>query len=176
MKIGQTGLDLIKSFEGCSLKAYLDMVGVPTIGFGYTKGVTHQDVSDKRTIDEPTAEKMLRDELSDFETGVSRCVHVPLNENEFSALVSFSYNLGLGSLERSTLLKLLNAGDHAGAANEFIKWNRAGGKPVDGLTRRRVAERDLFLKPVAQNSNMGSSHCEDTEVQLEDIDKEANMA
>lgn len=80
-----------------------------------------------------------------FEKGVSDLVKVPLNQNQFDALVSFAFNLGLGNLKSSTLLKKLNASDYIGASKEFERWNRAGGKVLNGLTRRRIAERDLFL-------------------------------
>lgn len=175
MKINRAGLDLIKKWEGCYLTAYLDIVGVPTIGYGCTKGVTQEDVKNKRTITKQEAEDMLMRELAEFERGVPACVNVPLNENEFAALVSFAYNLGLGSLQRSTLLKLLNAGDKDKAAEEFLKWNKAGGKEVKGLTNRRIDERKLFLTPAASSSKSslpdGPSK-EEIEVKLEDIEKD----
>lgn len=145
-KINKAGLDLIKSFEGLRLEAYLDIVGVPTIGYGHTQGVTKEDVQNGRRITEQEAEEMLLDELNKFERGVEIAVAVPINDNQFSALVSFAYNVGLGALQRSTLLKLLNAGNVSGAAEQFLRWNKAGGKEVKGLTRRREAERSLFLK------------------------------
>lgn len=141
--INQAGLDLIKSCEGLKLTAYQDIVGVWTIGYGCTQGVHGGMV-----ITQQEAEAMLMKELSTFEQGVARYVQVALNDNQFAALVSFSYNLGLGSLQKSTLLRLLNSGDYAGAANEFPKWNKAGGKPVQGLTTRRLAEQTLFNTPV----------------------------
>lgn len=147
MKTNKDGLDLIKSFEGLYLKAYKDMVGVWTIGWGCTVGV-----HDGMVITEAQAEDLLQKELSTFEVGVPKYVTAPLNENEFAALVSFSYNLGLGSLQHSTLVKFLNNGDRANAADQFLVWNKAGGQPVAGLTRRRSAERALFLKPVASTS------------------------
>jgi lysozyme len=176
-KINKAGLDLIKSFEGLYLTAYLDIVGVPTIGFGCTEGVSKEDVANKRTISAETAESMLMTELDRFQKGVEACVTVPLNDNEFAALVSFSYNLGLGSLQKSTLLKLLLSGDRAGAAEQFIRWNKAGGKEVSGLTRRRLAEKALFLSPVSSGSggNLlpdGPSD-EEISIKLEEIEKEA---
>lgn len=175
MKINKAGLDMIKKWEGCILTAYLDIVGVPTIGYGCTKGVTKEDVKNKRTLTLQEAEDLLMKELAEFERGVPACVSVSLNENEFSALVSFAYNLGLGALQRSTLLKLLNAGDRAKAADEFIKWNKAGGKEVKGLTNRRLDERKLFLTPPASGSKSilpdGPSK-EEIEVKLEEIEKD----
>lgn len=141
MKISQKGTDLIKSFEGLELKAYKDSVGVTTIGYGSTGS----HVSMGMTITKEQAEQLLKKDLERFEKGVSDIVKVPLNQNQFDALVSFSFNLGLGSLKSSTLLKKLNFSDYIGASKEFERWNRAGGKVLAGLTRRRIAERDLFL-------------------------------
>lgn len=141
MKISQKGIDLVKSFEGLELKAYKDSVGVLTIGWGSTGS----HVTAGMTITREQAEQLLKKDLERFEKGVSDLVKAPLNQNQFDALVSFSFNLGLGSLKSSTLLKKLNAKDYQGAANEILRWNRAGGKVLKGLTRRRIAERDLFL-------------------------------
>jgi lysozyme len=174
-KIGKTGLDLIKSFEGLYLTAYLDIVGVPTIGYGCTEGVTEEDVKNKRTITEQEAIDMMMGELEQFERGVNACVKVPINQNQFDALVSFSYNLGLGSLQKSTLLKLLNAGDVSGAAEQFLRWNKAGGVEVKGLTRRREAERSLFLKSESPKNDAllpeGPSE-DEIRKKLEDIEKD----
>lgn len=141
MKISLNGLNLIKEFEGLELKAYKDSVGVVTIGYGSTG----PHVSMGMTITKEQAEQLLKKDLERFEKGVPTLVKVPLNQNQFDALVSFSFNLGLGNLKSSTLLKKLNAKDYQGAANEILRWNRAGGKVLNGLTRRRIAERDLFL-------------------------------
>lgn len=141
MKISQKGLNLIKSFEGLELKAYKDSVGVVTIGYGSTG--TH--VSMGQTITAQEAENLLKKDVSRFEEGVTKLVKVPLNQNQFDALVSFSFNLGLGNLGSSTLLKKLNNGDYQGVSLEFERWNRAGGKVLNGLTRRRLAEKELFL-------------------------------
>ena len=138
--INQAGLDLIKSFEGLRLSAYRDPVGIWTIGYGTTRGVR-----EGMQITERMADELLLGDVAYFENVVRSLVKVSLTDNEFSALVSFVYNLGEGNLSRSTLLKKLNAGDKAGAADEFLRWNRAGGKALRGLTRRREAERALFL-------------------------------
>lgn len=135
------GLNLIKSFEGCKLKAYQDIVGVWTIGYG----TTGPDVSEGLEITQEEAEKRLLADVEVFERGVSRLVKVPLTENQLAALTSFAYNLGLGALGKSTLLMLLNEGKYEAAALEFGKWSRAGGQVVPGLVRRREAERTLFL-------------------------------
>lgn len=139
MKTSQRGVDLIKTFEGLKLTAYLCPANVWTIGYGTTRGVQKG-----MTITAAEAERLLRADLAVFEAGVSKAVKVPLEQHEFDALVSFAYNVGLGAFQKSTLLRLLNAGDKAGAAKQFDRWNKAGGKVLAGLTRRREAERKLF--------------------------------
>jgi lysozyme len=141
---GQKGLDLIKSFEGLRLDAYICPAGVPTIGYGTTK-VNGQSIKVPSTITESQANDYLKSDVKSFEQAVNSAVSVPVTQNQFDALVSFTYNLGPGNLRSSTLLKKLNARDYAGAADEFPKWNKSGGKELAGLTRRRNAERDLFL-------------------------------
>lgn len=141
MKISQAGIDLIKEFEGCRLTAYLDSVGIPTIGYGSTEGVAPGD-----TISQQEAEEILKEDLQRFERCVTEMVTVmPINQNAFDALVSFAFNLGCNALKNSTLLKLVNAGDNHGAAREFPKWDHAGGRVLAGLTRRRQAEAERFL-------------------------------
>ena len=137
----QAGIDLVKSFEGCKLTAYKDMVGVWTIGWGTTT-----NVRPGMTISQARADMLLEHDLDIFEMDVTKLVKVQLNDWEKAALTSFAYNLGAGALARSTLLRYLNKGNKLQAANEYLKWNRAGGVPVSGLTRRRMAERDLFLR------------------------------
>lgn len=97
------------------------------------------------TIDQQTADRLLKTGLVGYENDVLKVVRVKLTQGQFDALVSFTYNLGARSLSTSTLLRKLNAGDYAGAADEFLRWNKAGGKVLNGLTRRREAERALFL-------------------------------
>lgn len=140
--INDKGLELVKQMEGCRLKSYADSVGVPTIGYGHTKGVKLG-----QTISSEQATQFLKYDLQEAERGVEKLVKVPISENEFAALVSFTFNLGVGSLAKSTLLRLLNSGDKVAAARQFVLWNRAGGKVLSGLTRRRIAEKDLFLTP-----------------------------
>lgn len=176
-KVNKAGLDLIKSFEGLVLHPYLDSVNVPTIGYGttfYEDGtkVTMQDPS----ITEGRAEELLIEHVESFAKSVEKAVKVPLTDNQFAALVSFAYNLGTGNLNSSTLLRKLNAGDYQGAANEFERWNKAGGKVLAGLTRRRQAEKALFLHnsaPTRVGSLLpdGPSE-EDISVKLEEIEKE----
>lgn len=139
--IGEKGLALIKNFEGLVLHAYLDAVGIPTIGYGSCRDVALGD-----EIDEAEADRRLRADLRIAEDGVNRLAP-PLTQNQFDACVSLAFNVGTGAFGNSTLLKLLHAGDTAGAAEQFLRWNKAGGKTLAGLTRRREAERMLFLTP-----------------------------
>lgn len=145
MQISDKGIALIKQFEGCKLTAYQDSVGVWTIGYGWTQPVDGKPIRAGMTIKQETAEHLLKTGLVSYESDVSRLVKVGLTQWQFDALVSFTYNLGPRSLSTSTLLRKLNAGDYAGAADEFLRWNKAGGKVLNGLTRRREAERALFL-------------------------------
>ncbi|HIC2038751.1 lysozyme [Enterobacter soli] len=145
MQTSDKGIALIKEFEGCKLTAYQDSVGVWTIGYGWTQPVDGTPIRAGMTIKQETAERLLKTGLVSYESDVSRLVKVGLSQGQFDALVSFTYNLGARSLSTSTLLRKLNAGDYAGAADEFLRWNKAGGKVLNGLTRRREAERALFL-------------------------------
>lgn len=157
--VNKAGTDLIKSFEGLRLKAYPDpgTGGKPyTIGYGTTvypngKAVTLQDAP----ITEEQATEYLMHEVEEKARNVEKMVKISINDNEYAALVSFAYNVGWQALEKSTLMKLLNAGtDRAAVADQFLRWNKAAGKEMSGLTRRRQAERSLFLQPMVQsNSN-----------------------
>ncbi|WP_235912553.1 glycoside hydrolase family protein [Velocimicrobium porci] len=145
MKISQTGINLIKQFEGCYLTAYKCPAGVWTIGYGTTGKVDGKQICSGMKINKQKAEQLLKKDLEQFEKAVSAIVKVPINQNQFDALVSFSYNCGSSALRKSTLLRKLNQKDYKGAAEEFLKWNKAGGKVLAGLARRREAERKLFL-------------------------------
>lgn len=140
MRTSQKGVSLIKSFEGLRLKSYQDSVGVWTIGYGTTRGITSG-----MAITNEQAERMLMNDIGRFEPEIERLVKVVLNQVQWDALMSFTYNLGAANLGSSTLLKLLNAGDYAGAAEQFPRWNKAGGQVLAGLTKRRAAERAMFL-------------------------------
>lgn len=148
MQTSDKGIALIKQFEGCKLTAYQDSVGVWTIGYGWTQLVDGKPIRAGMTINQETAERLLKAGLVSYESDVSRLVKVGLTQGQFDALVSFTYNLGARSLSTSTLLRKLNAGDYPGAADEFLRWNKAGGKVLNGLTLRREAERALFLHDV----------------------------
>ena len=146
-KIGTKGLDLIKSFEGLKLKPYLCPAKVPTVGYGSTfyendKKVKLTDPS----ITEQRASELLLDSLKGFEKYVDSYCRDDINQNQFDALVSFCYNLGPANLKSSTLLKKANVNPNDPTiAQEFLKWNKAGGKALKGLTKRRQAESDLYF-------------------------------
>ena len=149
MKLSEEGLRLIKSFEGYhtrledgSCAAYLCPAGVPTIGYGCTVGVRLGMV-----WSEAQAEKALAKEVERFEDAVTRLVTVPISQNAYDALVSFAYNCGEGALAKSSILRRLNKGDMAGAAQAFHLWNKGGGRVLPGLVSRRAREAALFLKP-----------------------------
>ena len=141
MKISDAGIAHLKKFEGCRYETYLDIGGVPTIGYGSTGSHVQMGMQ----IDEAEAERLLRKDLETAEKCVNNCVKVSLTQSQFDALVSFVYNVGCGSLGRSTLLQYLNDGQDDLAAKEFLRWNKVRGVVVAGLTRRRESERDLFL-------------------------------
>lgn len=141
MKTNEKGLDLIKSFEGCKLESYQDIVGIWTCGYGSTG----EDITEGLTWSQEDASDRLLTDLEKFEKQVSEMVSVPLTTNEFSALVSFCYNLGSHHLKTSTLLSKLNEDDRESAAEHFLDWSKAGGVVVPGILRRRKAERNLFL-------------------------------
>lgn len=139
MNYSKDGLAFTESFEGCPLTAYQDQVGVWTIGYGHTKGVT-----EGMKCDQQQAEQWLIEDVAEAEAAVNRLVHIAMSQEEFDALVDFTFNLGIGNFQHSTLLAKLNARDIQGAADEFEKWDRAGGVEVAGLLRRRQAEMALF--------------------------------
>lgn len=143
MKTSARGVKLITDFEGFRANAYQDVVGVWTIGYGFTKGVKK---GDKITREE--AERRLRGELTEYEHGVTKACRVPPNQNQFDALVCFAFNVGVAGMSRSSVIKAHNREDYQAAARAFGLWNKAGGKVWPGLTRRRAAEGALYLEPV----------------------------
>lgn len=145
--INAAGIALIKEFEGLAriipgnrVQTYLDSVGVPTIGYGHTSGVQIGQI-----ISFAQAEAFLQQDLTGFENRVAAMVRVPLTDNQFAALVSLSYNVGSGAVQNSSLIRSLNAGNYADAADRFLRFSFAGGRQLAGLLRRRQAERTLFL-------------------------------
>ncbi|WP_410694887.1 lysozyme [Citrobacter freundii] len=148
MQTSEKGIKNIKDFEGCSLTAYPDpgTGGAPwTIGYGWTHPVDGKPIKPGMTIKQETADRLLKTGLVSYENDVLKMAKVKLTQGQFDALVSFAYNVGSRALSTSTLLRKLNDGDVMGAADEFLRWNKAGGKVLTGLTRRREAERALFL-------------------------------
>ena len=146
MKTSNKGKAIIKQYEGFRAKPYLCPANVPTIGYGATYYLDGRKVKlSDPAISESDADKLLDKMLLKYEQAVERYAQVPLNQNQFDALVSFCYNVGAENLRTSTLLKKLNASDYAGAGEQFLKWNRGGGKVLQGLVNRRNAERKLFL-------------------------------
>jgi lysozyme len=132
---------LIKKWEQCKLEAYQDVVGIWTIGWGHTKGVQPGD-----TCTQEQADKWLQEDLYWCHQALNAGVQVPLSHNQREALLSFIYNVGGPAFLKSTLLKRLNEGDYLDAANELLKWNKAGGRVVRGLSNRRRDERTIFLQ------------------------------
>ncbi len=148
MKISHIGIDLIKKYEGFSSKPYKCPAGIPTIGYGATYYPNGSKVTLSDTpITEQQAQEYLKDMLVSYEKSVATFVTSTINQNQFDSLVSFAYNLGVGNLKSSTLLKKVNANpsDNTIAA-EFVKWNKAGGKVLAGLTKRRKEEAELYCK------------------------------
>ena len=146
MHVSPSGVDLICNFEGLRLKAYDDGVGVWTIGFGTTKYPNGIRVKKGDTCTLDQAKTYMQNDLKSFEQTVNNTVKVPLNQNQFDALVSLAYNIGSTAFKNSTLVKRLNEGNYNAAANQFDLWVNAGGKRMQGLVNRRAAERTLFLK------------------------------
>ena len=139
MRTGRDGVELIRHFEGCRFDAYLCPAGVWTIGYGHTA-----DVKEGDSIDQEAAEAFLIEDLEKFEQAVMRLVEVPLTQQQFDALVSWTFNLGAGNLAESTLLRKLNNYQYAEVPEQMMRWVRAGGQVLEGLVRRRAAEAALF--------------------------------
>lgn len=141
MKISTAGIELIKKYEGCVLTAYKCPSGIYTIGYGHTK-----NVKKGMKITKSKALTYLKQDLAIYEKAVINYVKVPISQSQFDALVSFSFNCGTGALKNSTLLRKLNRKDYDGAAKEFLKWNKSNGRVLNGLTKRRKEEKELFMK------------------------------
>lgn len=147
MTISQNGLQFIASFEGFRAKPYKDISGIWTIGYGST-----YDPSGKRvtqftpSVTKDQGLQFLLTHLKGVESFIKKSVSVPLTQGQYDAICSFVYNCGSGNFQKSTLLKKLNVKDYGGACAEFIKWNKAGGKVIPGLTRRRQDEQKLFVR------------------------------
>ncbi len=148
MKVSQRGIDLVKEFEGFRSKAYQDTVGIWTIGYGTTR-IDGKPVRPGMTCTREQAEKWLRDDiarhLAEVESAINPKIH--LTQNQVDAIASFVYNVGVTNFKNSTLCRLINENKLEAAAQQFIRWNKAGGKVLEGLTRRRNAEAALFMRP-----------------------------
>jgi len=155
MKTSPEGRALIEAFEGRFLKAYRDSVGVLTIGFGHTSAAGDPYVTRELTITAEEADQILAADLAKVEAQVSRIITKPLNQAQFDALVSFTFNLGPTNLQNSTLARRVNHGDYD-VAGEFMKWDKAGGKHLPGLTRRRKAEALMWNGDVQGALNLAN--------------------
>lgn len=149
MRTSKKGIQVIKEFEGCRLKAYADIVGVWTIGYGFTKDVKPGDV-----MTQAECEERLLEELRSYEQAVHEATGGKYTQNQFDAMVSLAWNIGIGGVRKSSVVKAHNRGDYQAAARAFGLWNKAGGKEVAGLTRRRSAESVLYLTPAPYQANL----------------------
>ena len=150
MKISSNGIELIKQFEGLSLKPYLDAVNIPTIGFGntYYEDGAKVTLKDKPITEERATELLELIANKTFSENINKVAKVPLNQNQFDALVSFAYNIGNGNFNSSTLLRWLNQGNYKEASMQLLRWNKSKGIVLNGLTKRRKAEKALFDKAI----------------------------
>ena len=149
MKFNNDGLELIKKYEGCKLQVYLDVGGLPTVGYGH-----RTDLDEGTLITQEEADQLLSKDIQNFTRGVTALLGptAVCNSNQFSAIVCFSYNLGIGTLQHSSLLRKVKEGDFEGAADAFMKWVHVGPNVVAGLVARRQAEKELFEKPVTEEA------------------------
>lgn len=153
MTYSKNGEGLTESFEGCRLTAYQDSKGIWTIGVGHTGS----NVCEGMTITQAEADTLLLFDIARTSAAVNRLVTVVLTQDEFDALVDFAFNVGIGALQGSTLLRKLNAGDFQGAAAEFVKWDHAGAVVLAGLLRRRQAETDIFEQGIKTGDTVSNS-------------------
>jgi lysozyme len=144
MKTGQNGIALIKHFEGCKLSAYKCPAGKLTIGVGHTGVVNGEPIKESQKITQQEADKLLKQDLYVFEKGISQLVTVQITQNQFDAMVSLAFNIGLGAFKDSSVLKNVNKKDFNSAEKAFMAWVKVNGNPCQGLIRRRSAEATLF--------------------------------
>lgn len=149
MKVSKRCLDLIKEFEGFSAIPYICPAGKNTIGYGHAIQLGEFFTR----INEEEAEDLLINDIAGAERCVNVCVESMINQNQFDALVSFVYNVGSGAFQKSSMLRMLNSGDYAGAARQFSRWINSNGKPLNGLIRRRKAEKALFEEEYADTNS-----------------------
>ena len=148
MRINQACIDAIKGFEGWRSRAYRDSVGVWTIGYGHTSAAGKPAVHSGQQISKKQGEEILRRDMEKFASGVRKLIKVHLNDNQFGALVSFAYNVGLGNFKKSSVLRVVNARQFDQVPRRLALWNKAGGRVLKGLVRRRGEEAALFMTPV----------------------------
>lgn len=139
MTLTKSGIDLIKNFESCKLTCYKDIRGLNTIGWGH-----RTDLPVGAVISQQEADDLLSSDLQRFSDGVRKALTRPVTDNQFSAMTSLAFNIGLGSFEKSTLLEYVDRGDFTAASSEFLKWDHANGQVMPGILRRRLAEQALF--------------------------------
>lgn len=144
MKVSNKGLELIKEFEGFSSVAYLCSAKKATIGYGNTFWEDGTPIKIGEQISKERAETLLKHVVDNFSVAVEVDIKIEVTQNQFDAMVSLAYNIGLGAFKNSTLLRQLNRGNFVGASQEFLRWNKSNGKPLLGLTRRREREKILF--------------------------------
>ena len=146
MKMSKEGIDaLLKKFEGCKLTAYFCPAGICTIGYGHTSAAGEPEVHKGMTITQQQADDILRRDLVKYETAVYGMVKQPLTQHQFDVLVDFAYNAGVGALQKSTLLKKVNAAQFDDVPAELMKWTKGGGKVLPGLVKRRQAESSWWI-------------------------------
>lgn len=148
--INQAGMDLIKQWEGCKLKAYKDVAGIWTVGYGLTSRAGFIDVGPDTVMTQEEADWYLEQVVNDFASKISPMITAPINENQFAAFVSLAYNIGVGAFKKSSALRRFNAGQIMEVPAAMRMWKKAGGKVVQGLVNRREAEVKLFLTPVVE--------------------------
>lgn len=148
MKMSAKGRVLLTKREGVRLHAYQDSIGVWTIGVGHTSMAGPPYVNAGLTITKDECDQILSRDLVQYEQAVAKAVHVPMTQNQFDALTSLCFNIGAGNFAKSMVVKKLNAGDVRGAADAILNWNKAGGQVINGLVKRRAAEREQFLDGV----------------------------
>ena len=149
MRVNEHGLALIKRFEGFRAAAYRDATGVWTIGYGHTSMAGEPRVTSRTVISRNEATIILARDINTFAEGVVKALKVKVNDNQFSALVSFAYNVGLGNFQKSSVLATVNAQDFVAVGHRLSLWNKAGGKVLPGLVKRRAAEAELFASQVS---------------------------
>lgn len=150
MKISDNGINFIAGWEGVEYKAYKDAVGLFTVGIGHLIKLPEEKFLLNKTLTRDEVYDIFREDIKRFENNLNKVIKVPINQNQFDALISLAFNIGNGAFNNSTLLKVLNQGNYEEVPNQILRWDKAGGKTLLGLTRRRKAEVELFNKPLEE--------------------------